>query len=76
MCEIIIENGDVCCNPRPSLRVFAEFARGREGVLTRGHQSSTILHVNRQVHLYTDATLVGDAGNVRDSTASDATGVS
>ena len=30
VCEIIIENGDVCCDPRPSLRVFAEFARGRE----------------------------------------------
>ena len=28
---IIIEHGDVCCVPRPSLRVFAEFARDREG---------------------------------------------
>ena len=30
-CEIIIEKGDVCCVPRLSLRVFTEFARGREG---------------------------------------------
>ena len=30
VCEIIIENGDVCCDPHPSLRVFTEFALGRE----------------------------------------------
>ena len=31
VCEVIIENGDVCCDPRLLLRVLAEFARGREG---------------------------------------------
>ena len=31
VCEIIIENGDVCCDLHPSLRVYAEFTRGQEG---------------------------------------------
>ena len=30
VCEIIIENGDICCDPHPSLRVFTEFAHARE----------------------------------------------